>query len=386
MKTLILVILLTCSQVYSQWQQVYGSPYIYCLGAHGTNIFTGTGYGLFVSSNSGANWTQTSLSSNALSLTASGSILIAGTSNGIYRSTNNGVNWLATNITGSVVRCFTVSGNNVFAGHTNGVYISNNNGANWTQTSLVYEVYALAAGGNNIYAGTYSMGVFVSSNSGANWTQTSLNNRYMRSLAVSGNYIYAGTYAYGVYISSNNGANWTQSLPGKNIYSLAAYENSVFAGSDSGIHVSNDNGMSWTQKNEGLGSYLSIGSQCVFNGYLFTAKEPLNGTGIFRRSLTELVGIEQLSSEVPNSFLLSQNYPNPFNPVTNIEFAIPIAAFVKLMVYDISGREMETLLNQNMTAGTYKADWDASGYSSGVYFYRFEAAGYSDVKKMMLVK
>lgn len=98
------------------------------------------------------------------------------------------------------------------------------------------------------------------------------------------------------------------------------------------------------------------------------------------------IGIQNISSETPTEYTLSQNYPNPFNPVTNIEFSIPKSSFIKLTIYDISGRELDVLVNQNMNAGKYKADWDASKYSSGVYFYRITAGNYTEVKKMMLVK
>ena len=98
------------------------------------------------------------------------------------------------------------------------------------------------------------------------------------------------------------------------------------------------------------------------------------------------IGINNISTEIPASYTLSQNYPNPFNPVTNIKFAIPASGFVKLIVFDMLGRQVETLVNDNLTAGTYNADWDASMYSSGVYFYKLESIEYTDVKKMILVK
>ena len=88
---------------------------------------------------------------------------------------------------------------------------------------------------------------------------------------------------------------------------------------------------------------------------------------------TNPIGIQNISNEIPKSYSLSQNYPNPFNPVTNIKFQIPNAGFVKLSVYDMLGREVETLVNENLNAGTYNADWNAANYSSGVYFYRIES-------------
>ncbi|MCI0449268.1 MAG: FG-GAP-like repeat-containing protein [Chlorobi bacterium] len=106
-------------------------------------------------------------------------------------------------------------------------------------------------------------------------------------------------------------------------------------------------------------------------------------------SLVEGQGLSSINvtgTEIPHSFALEQNYPNPFNPVTNVKFQIPIAAFVKLIIYDITGREITTLVNEQLNAGTYQADWDASGYPSGVYLYKLLADGFTDVKKMMLLK
>ncbi|NOS83663.1 MAG: T9SS type A sorting domain-containing protein [Ignavibacteria bacterium] len=98
------------------------------------------------------------------------------------------------------------------------------------------------------------------------------------------------------------------------------------------------------------------------------------------------LGIQTVNSEVPGSFSLSQNYPNPFNPTTNIRFTVPQTGFVKLSVFDMLGREVETLVNENLNAGTYNADWNASNYSSGVYFYKIQAGNFSEIKKMILIK
>src|SRR4030095_14880450 len=81
------------------------------------------------------------------------------------------------------------------------------------------------------------------------------------------------------------------------------------------------------------------------------------------------IGIVNIHGEIPDSYNLGQNYPNPFNPVTNLTFQIPNGGFVKLIIFDVLGREVETLVNENLKPGMYKVDWDASGYSSGIYFY-----------------
>ncbi|HEY3250149.1 MAG TPA: T9SS type A sorting domain-containing protein, partial [Ignavibacteria bacterium] len=97
------------------------------------------------------------------------------------------------------------------------------------------------------------------------------------------------------------------------------------------------------------------------------------------------IGIQQISTVVKD-FALGQNYPNPFNPVTNIEFSIPKNEYVLLKVYDILGREVKSLVNQNLTAGEYKVDFDAKGLSSGMYYYSLRAGENVTVKKMVLVK
>lgn len=99
-----------------------------------------------------------------------------------------------------------------------------------------------------------------------------------------------------------------------------------------------------------------------------------------------ITGISQNNNEIPNKFNLSQNYPNPFNPTTNIKFAIPSTGLVKLVVFDVLGREVETLVNEVKTAGNYVVDFNASSLSSGVYFYRIDAGEFTQTKKMLLVK
>lgn len=99
-----------------------------------------------------------------------------------------------------------------------------------------------------------------------------------------------------------------------------------------------------------------------------------------------VTGIEPIGNHTPDKFELSQNYPNPFNPVTNINFSIPKSEFVKLSVFDITGKEVTVLVDKQLNAGSYKVDFDASRFASGVYFYRINAGDYIHVKKMMLVK
>ncbi|NOS84601.1 MAG: T9SS type A sorting domain-containing protein [Ignavibacteria bacterium] len=108
--------------------------------------------------------------------------------------------------------------------------------------------------------------------------------------------------------------------------------------------------------------------------------------GVYYNMESLVTGITPVSNEVPNAFSLEQNYPNPFNPVTNIKFAVAKTGLVTLKVYDISGREVAQFVNQDLNAGTYNFDFNASHLSSGIYFYRLSTNNYTDTKKMVLVK
>ena len=94
---------------------------------------------------------------------------------------------------------------------------------------------------------------------------------------------------------------------------------------------------------------------------------------------------------VPDEFSLHQNYPNPFNPTTTILYDLPEAATVHLVIYDVLGRQVRTLVNDDLTAGYHRAVWDATDdigkpLSAGLYIYRINASGYSKTMKMVLLK
>ncbi|HEY5125231.1 MAG TPA: T9SS type A sorting domain-containing protein, partial [Ignavibacteria bacterium] len=97
-------------------------------------------------------------------------------------------------------------------------------------------------------------------------------------------------------------------------------------------------------------------------------------------------GVYQYSSDIPKEFKLYNNYPNPFNPSTTIRYQIPKEQFVILKVFDITGKEIETLVNERQSPGTYEVRWNASKYSSGVYFYKLESKYFTETKSMLLIK
>lgn len=91
-------------------------------------------------------------------------------------------------------------------------------------------------------------------------------------------------------------------------------------------------------------------------------------------------------TEISQTYILHQNYPNPFNPSTTIEFSLPHANFVSLVIYDIVGEKVSTLLSKHLAGGNYKFEWSALDLASGVYFYRLETPTYMKTRKMLLIK
>jgi len=98
------------------------------------------------------------------------------------------------------------------------------------------------------------------------------------------------------------------------------------------------------------------------------------------------VAMSTVAGGLPNQFALSQNYPNPFNPTTEIAFDLAKNGHVSLTVFNVLGQQVTTLVDRDMEAGSHTVQWDASGVSSGVYFYRIQAGDFNSTKKMMLLK
>ncbi len=107
------------------------------------------------------------------------------------------------------------------------------------------------------------------------------------------------------------------------------------------------------------------------------------GENDFRETI---VGIQPVSSEVVSDYSLHQNYPNPFNPATKIRFELPQSGFTKLTIFDSNGREIDFLIKEQLIAGTYELNWDASKFPTGIYFYKLVVNGFVQTRKMLLVK
>jgi len=395
MKKLLLVIFITLitASAGAQWQPVFDSPHrVYDITASGSRLFAAINFnGVYLSNDNGINWSPTSLISTVYCLASNGSVLLAG-GNGIFLSTNNGLDWINIQVDGRFFTSLAFFGSTVYAGTSaSHIYRSTNSGLTWTQTSFTSATpTALEISGNYVFAGTDPYGVYFTTNNGANWQQTPLNNRSVRDIVINGNYIFACTPSAGVFISTNNGSNWVQSSLTTGIQSLAISGSNVFGSnfSNSGnskVYVSNNNGANWTERSEGLAGHDSF-VLYVHNDYVFAGSKSDSSNKIFRRPINEVIGIELITTEIPDGFSLAQNYPNPFNPSTKIKFDISYSSFVKLVVYDMLGREVSSLVDEQLKAGTYEYEFNASELNSGVYFYKISTDNFSEIKKMILIK
>jgi len=251
-----------------------------------------------------------------------------------------------------------------------------------------------------VLAATKEEGLFLSTNQGQTWDSINdgLATLSINSIVGIGSTLFVGT-SVGVYSSTNNGSSWSPAnsgLTNRNISSFAASEGFLFAGTDSGAFLTSDSGKNWIPANQGLASKISA---LAIGRYLFAG----TSSGVWRWPLSGLIVSvgQQSARRVPREFTLEQNYPNPFNPSTVIKYTVggtrdcqPASGLagglgvsdISLVVYDVLGRSVATLVNERKLPGTYEVTFDGSALSSGVYFCRLAAGSYAEVRKMALVK
>ncbi len=196
------------------------------------------------------------------------------------------------------------------------------------------------------------------------------------------------------FTSTQPTATHAYSQPNTYNYSLTVTDNANATGLKTGqiivSAVSND----YVTVNPSTGSIQPGGSQTItltldaqnIQEGQYTGQVTISGNGgNIIIPIDYLVDVEQLTS-VPTEFSLSQNYPNPFNPSTSIEFSLPRSTEVSLRVFDMLGKEVVTLVNENKSTGSYRVSFDGSNLASGVYVYRLETDKFIDTKKLVLLK
>ncbi|MBS1494938.1 MAG: T9SS type A sorting domain-containing protein [Bacteroidetes bacterium] len=345
----------------------------YCCGVGLYNNSTGLNRTI----NGGLNWTSLNvpdpflvyqdmcvLNEDTIWLTGSDSF-----SGGVFRTTNGGLNWTQQlNLGGTnPEHIHMINGRTGFISNTSSspyVMRTTNSGLNWT-TVVSNEGFTDMHFVDSL-TGWRAYGLMKkTTNGGLDWitqplpSQTGLSQITKFSVlnkdtiwGVNGYYVYPNNEGRGVlYTTTNGGANWYFQVP------------------DTNLKIFRYNYVQFTDKNHGWAYNLQTGIHTTLGGDPITAINPI-------------------SLQTPSDYRLYQNYPNPFNPSTVISYQFSVAGFITIKVYNISGKEITTLINQRQPIGTYSISFDANKYnlSSGIYFYSFQTGNFKETKKMMLIK
>jgi hypothetical protein len=301
------------------------------------------------------------------------------------------------------------------------LYKSTDKGLTWaftTSSAIVSKpIYSAAQSPlipNNIMVASREGAVSLvrSSNGGYNWQDITGNlgtlagGYFMRLQAdpFNGNtfYLMKSTYSGAIVLKTTNfGTNWIDissdlpKVPVNDIFIDSANAGVMYIGNDFGVYRTTNSGGNWSRLNNGM-PFVPVLDFSYFN---YNGTKLLRvatfGRGVFELNINQPISVNDPVGNLPSKFSLSQNYPNPFNPTTLIRFNIPKSVssphvvggdLVQLKVYDITGREVQTLVNEFLQSGTHEVTFDGSGLTSGVYFYKLISGSFTETKKLTLLK
>jgi len=371
------------------------------------NIYTGgTSKNIYKSTDNGETWQLVFNNGLAnilyLSCDSNNNVLAAYGSTGVLKSTNGGLNWDV--IPGSTFGSSTVNSVSfgkpgyVYVGVTGGgIYRSTDNGITFPDNSLVgfniVTIYVDVFNYNRIIvsaSSTSNNGIFLSTNAGMNYSDnlaTGINSWAIVQKSVTEFYSVGTSSGYPVLKSTNGGLNWItiSNLSSAKRGACLDIGGNIYATGNGGAFKSTDNGVTFVNFN-----FTYTSNQSITNGnrVFVTATGSTNG-GIWIYTDTTLTGLTKLNTVVPKEYILEQNYPNPFNSGTNVKFKMLNAGVISLSIYDISGRLVKNLLNENLQAGEYNYKLNTGDLPSGVYLYKMLVNGgrdYNSVKKMVILK
>jgi photosystem II stability/assembly factor-like uncharacterized protein len=373
------------------------------LRSYGSDFYLGSSSGeLFKSTNYGTNWT---LLNDTVRLTINdvavnkGRIFVSGS--GLQTSTNNGKTWQSSSSTNlpsySTLDCFDVFNDTVYAYYNgliggSGIY-KTPDGINWTSAANNLpgkKVTKLINTGSSFIALLQDSGIYRRTTSSNSWSR-SLSKA--KRVYASGTELYASVADTFIYHSSDGGGNWD--LIGPGAYEYPYYADRVWKAKDTlyaynsnfDLFVSGNNGKDWKNiKNEIYDIKLSFSDGVsilgVHNNLLYF-NSAYNGLFI-RGNIPTFVSKQNIT--IPEKMQLGQNYPNPFNPTTTISYQLSVNSYTTLKVYDVLGKEVAILVNQEQLPGSYSIQFDASNLSSGLYFYKLQAGNNFETKRMLMLK
>jgi photosystem II stability/assembly factor-like uncharacterized protein len=321
---------------------------------------------------------------------------IVGDAGLLIKSTNGGLSWIS--CTSGVVKNLNYiysknPGIVYIAGDSGTILKSTDSGVSWNRQisgrpehlrviNFIDENTGFAGGDYGYNSGF----VLKTTNSGSVWNYSTIPsgaNTYIKFFDSNTGFIGGEN----IVKTTNCGVNWVMvsSIPVSNIYFQDI--NTGYCNSNNSILITTNGGVDWTSQDVSLRQFSvrDIKFLDFSTGFVVGTKGVILCTYTGGFSSIE----HNKSILLPDKLSLSQNYPNPFNPVTKINYELPENGMVKLVIYDILGREIKTLINELKQAGKYMVEFDGNQFASGVYFYRIQVEGrnsYTDVKKMLLIK
>ncbi len=323
------------------------------------------------------------------------------------KTTNGGINWTNSRFTDTTLYLFTVfftdSLNGYVGDFTGHIVKTTNGGSTWNRCSIDSSVcYTFPVRGFNFLNSLtgYAVGgqmdivgvIWKTTNSGLNWHSYCLAPEPLHDIKFIGSTIIAtgGDFEYGSNIvrSDDGGSSW-------HFYSTNCFgigENLAFR-TPTEVWIPLGFSQRWALNIFGGDSSHWVCIPAPDSSAVYTAQftSPTNGWafgtygGIFKYN-TAIIGIANNQNGVPYKTQLYQNYPNPFNPSTSIRFYLAKTAKIKIIIYDVTGREIKILADEVIQAGEHSVNFDAGYLPSGVYFYRLQTSGFDVSKKMLLVK
>jgi len=401
MRYYFIALILFHSSICAQWNRVPDIPenrVVYDLLAVHDTLYAATDSLFYVGTSSGSVWSSKTPPVPAPDvveclLKSRGVILAGTTKGGIFKSTNEGTSWQpfssglvglgSMDISNLLIRRDSLIAGTLGAGVFTTSADFSQQWSPWGDSLSPYQgdnVFKMLVVGNTVLAGAGGNGyMFRYTDAEPWWNPIPINTprlvgQFVSGMASDGNIIVAGTNT-GVYRSTDQGLLWVATnltLPQSTIQTILLFRGpTLFAlttsPSVSSLFASSDVGDTW----ELLGVFPlpNILDAAIVGKTFF-----LGGSGgLWEAPLSQLVTSLGDPIAMPRDVNLHQNFPNPFNPTTSIKYELPMASGVKLVVYDILGREVSVLVNEQNDVGVYEVKFDASGLSSGVYFCRLQA-------------
>jgi len=337
----------------------------------------------------------------------------------MQRSTDGGTNFSTITPPSSTRTCFIAPFRSFIGDHAiiyagrDKIFKSTDSGSSWTTTNnntaldgnsaIAMEVSYQTS--EKVYVATAPYGtsrgnVFRTIDGGISYTNITgiLPDRFPSDIAVDpldDSIVYVTFYGFGsghIFKSTDSGDTWIDisdnlpDIPAPAVIVDPNNTNHVYVGTDVGVFVSTTGGNNWQDFNDGLPDVvqaMDLNYTTVNN----VIRVMTHGNGAYERKFLSQIPTDSEDEQIKvTGFKLEQNFPNPFNPTTKLSFVIGHLSFVSIKVYDAIGNEIETLINRELPAGTHKVTFNGTGLPSGIYFYRLEAANYSQTKKMVLLK